>query len=167
MAVTFHRGHWCPYCRINTRALAEAQAKIAADGAQIVAIMPERQQFAAAFKHELEVHYPVLTDIDNGYALSLNLAIWVGAEVQRAEWRRPGRARLPGQRSLDAAAAGDLRRGRGGHRDGALHRSGLSQADGDRGSAWRCGSAQFRGPLAQLGVIAADWRLPIRTLGCY
>ena len=25
VAVTFHRGHWCPYCRINTRALAEAQ----------------------------------------------------------------------------------------------------------------------------------------------
>ena len=23
VAVTFHRGHWCPYCRINTRALAE------------------------------------------------------------------------------------------------------------------------------------------------
>ena len=28
------------------------------------------------------MHYPVLTDMDNGYALSLNLAIWVGAEVQ-------------------------------------------------------------------------------------
>ena len=28
------------------------------------------------------MHYPVLTDMDNGYALSLNLAIWVGAELQ-------------------------------------------------------------------------------------
>ena len=28
------------------------------------------------------MHYPVLIDMDNGYALSLNLAIWVGAEVQ-------------------------------------------------------------------------------------
>ena len=26
---------------------------------------------------------PVLTDIDNGYALSLNLAIWVGDEMQK------------------------------------------------------------------------------------
>jgi peroxiredoxin len=82
VAVTFHRGHWCPYCRINTRALAEAQGKIAAIGAQIVAIMPERQQFAAAFKSDSGLHYPVLTDIDNGYALSLNLAIWVGEELQ-------------------------------------------------------------------------------------
>ena len=28
VAVTFHRGHWCPYCRINTRALAQAQAAV-------------------------------------------------------------------------------------------------------------------------------------------
>jgi peroxiredoxin len=82
VAITFHRGHWCPYCRINTKALAEAQNKIAAAGAQIVAIMPDRQQFAVALKQESKMHYPVLTDMDNGYALSLNLAIWVGAEVQ-------------------------------------------------------------------------------------
>ena len=83
LAMTFHRGHWCPYCRINTKALAEAQARIASDGAHLAAIMPERQQFAAAFKAEGQVRYPVLTDIDNGYALSLNLAVWVGEEMQK------------------------------------------------------------------------------------
>jgi peroxiredoxin len=83
LAMTFHRGHWCPYCRINTRALANVQAQLASDGGRLAAIMPERQQFAAAFKAEGEMHYPVLTDIDNGYALSLNLAIWVGDEMQQ------------------------------------------------------------------------------------
>jgi peroxiredoxin len=83
LAMTFHRGHWCPYCRINTRALAEAQERIAADGAQLAAIMPDRERFAAAFKAEGEVDYPILTDIDNGYALSLNLAVWVGDEMQQ------------------------------------------------------------------------------------
>jgi peroxiredoxin len=83
LAMTFHRGHWCPYCRINTRALAEAEERIAADGAHLAAIMPDRERFAAAFKAEGEVHYPVLTDIDNGYALSLNLAVWVGDEMQQ------------------------------------------------------------------------------------
>jgi peroxiredoxin len=83
LAMTFHRGHWCPYCRINTRALAQAQARITSDGGRLAAIMPERQQFAATFKAEGEVHYPILTDIDNGYALSLNLAVWVGEEMQR------------------------------------------------------------------------------------
>jgi peroxiredoxin len=83
VAITFHRGHWCPYCRISTQALSEAQEKIAAEGAKIVAIMPDREQFAASFKLDADLHYPVLTDIDNGYALSLNLAIWVGDELER------------------------------------------------------------------------------------
>jgi peroxiredoxin len=83
VAVTFHRGHWCPYCRINTDALAKAQKDIAAEGAQVVAVMPDRQQFAAEFKTELQAPFPVLTDVDNGYALSLNLAIWVGEEMER------------------------------------------------------------------------------------
>jgi peroxiredoxin len=48
-----------------------------------VAIMPDREHFAASFKLDTGLHYPVLTDIDNGYALSLNLAIWVGAELER------------------------------------------------------------------------------------
>jgi peroxiredoxin len=83
VAVTFHRGHWCPYCRINTDALAKAQKDIAAEGAQVVAVMPDRQQFAAGFKTGLQAPFPVLTDVDNGYALSLNLAIWVGEEMER------------------------------------------------------------------------------------
>jgi peroxiredoxin len=82
-AVTFHRGHWCPYCRININALAQAHKEIAADGGQIVAIMPDRQKFVAALKTQSNVPFPILTDMDNGYALSLNLAIWVGQEVQK------------------------------------------------------------------------------------
>ena len=80
--VVFHRGHWCPYCRINTRALSEAQNRINAIGAQIIAITPERQQFAAKFKADATLRCPVLTDTDNGYALSLGLAIWVGDELE-------------------------------------------------------------------------------------
>ena len=82
VAVTFHRGHWCPYCRINTHALAEAQEQIAAEGGQVAAIMPDREHFAAEFKAESEAPFPVLTDFDNGYALSLNLAFWVGQECR-------------------------------------------------------------------------------------
>jgi peroxiredoxin len=82
-AVTFHRGHWCPYCRININALAQAHKEIAADGGQIVAIMPDRQKFVGELKTQSNVPFPILTDMDNGYALSLNLAIWVGQEVQK------------------------------------------------------------------------------------
>jgi peroxiredoxin len=82
VAVTFHRGHWCPYCRINTKALAEAQDQIEAEGGHIAAIMPDQQHFTAELKAASEAPFPILTDIDNGYALSLNLAFWVGAEMQ-------------------------------------------------------------------------------------
>jgi peroxiredoxin len=83
IAVTFHRGHWCPYCRLNTNALAQAQKEVEREGSQIVAIMPDRQQFAEEFKNESNARFPVLTDMDNGYALSLNLVFWVGMEMER------------------------------------------------------------------------------------
>jgi len=83
VAVTFHRGHWCPYCRINTRALAEAQEQIAAQGGQVAAIMPDRQHFTAELKAQSDAPFPILTDIDNGYAMSLNLAFWVGEDMQK------------------------------------------------------------------------------------
>ena len=79
--VTFHRGHWCPYCRISINTLARAQPRIEALGARMVAIVPDRQAFAADMKQDGDVAFPILTDLDNGYAMSLNLAIWVGAEM--------------------------------------------------------------------------------------
>lgn len=44
--------------------------------------MPETQPYAEKFKADADAPFPVLTDLDNGYALSLNLAIWLGAEIQ-------------------------------------------------------------------------------------
>jgi peroxiredoxin len=80
--VTFHRGHWCPYCRISINTLAKAQSRIEALGARMVAIVPDRQPFAAEMKSDSHVGFPILTDMDNGYAMSLNLAIWVGGEME-------------------------------------------------------------------------------------
>ena len=92
VAVTFHRGHWCPYCRINVSALAQAHKELAAGGGQIVAIMPDLQKFVADFKSQSNLPFPILTDVDNGYALSLNLVIWIGAELQKM---MEGRRDLP------------------------------------------------------------------------
>ena len=57
--------------------------RIKALGADVVAIMPETQEYAARFKTEADAPFPVLTDLDNGYALSLNLAIWLGVDIER------------------------------------------------------------------------------------
>jgi peroxiredoxin len=82
VAVIFHRGHWCPYCRININALVEAHKALPAS-AEIVAIMPDRQKFVADLKRQSQVPFPILIDANSGYAMSLNLTIWVGAEIQK------------------------------------------------------------------------------------
>ena len=83
VAVSFHRGHWCPYCRINTSALSAAQCEVEPLGAQIVAITPDLRRFTTTMQQEhAPGHFPVLTDVDNGYAMSLNLTIFVGQEMQ-------------------------------------------------------------------------------------
>jgi len=99
VAVTFHRGHWCPYCRININALAQAHRQVSADGGHIVAIMPDRQQFSSELKTKGGLPFPILTDMDNGYALSLNLAIWLGDEMQTM---MTGRQDLPEYQGNDA-----------------------------------------------------------------
>ncbi|MBR0757414.1 AhpC/TSA family protein [Bradyrhizobium jicamae] len=78
----FFRGHWCPYCRINVGAVVKALDRIQQRGGQVVGIMPETQKYASQFKAEAGAPFPILTDLDNGYALSLNLAIWLDSEIQ-------------------------------------------------------------------------------------
>jgi peroxiredoxin len=96
VAVTFHRGHWCPYCRISINALSRAHHEIAELGGQVVAIMPDRQLYSSELKTAAEIPFPILTDMDNGYALSLNLAIWVGAEMEKIMAQRYNLAEFQG-----------------------------------------------------------------------
>jgi peroxiredoxin len=61
----------------------EAMDRVKAAGGHVVAIMPETQAFTGKFKSDSGAPFAVLTDLDNGYALSLNLAIWLGSEIQK------------------------------------------------------------------------------------
>jgi peroxiredoxin len=67
---------------MNVGALVRARLEIAAKGGQVVIITPENQQYAQMFKLQSGAPFPVLTDVDNGYALSLNLAIWLGPDLR-------------------------------------------------------------------------------------
>jgi peroxiredoxin len=80
-AITFNRGHWCPWCRISVNALARIQGQLGRG--QVIAIVPERQKFAMELKAQARSPFSVLSDIENAYALSLNLAIWVGSELEQ------------------------------------------------------------------------------------
>jgi peroxiredoxin len=83
VVVAFHRGHWCPYCRISATALAEAYPNIRLRGAELVAITPEIEKFNAELKAASGAPFPVLSDMDNGYAMMLNLAFYVGDEKRK------------------------------------------------------------------------------------
>src|ERR1700730_5509344 len=82
VALAFNRGHWCPFCRITVDALARAEKEVAAEDRHVAAIVPDRQKFAVWLRSEAKAPFPVLTDIDNGYAMTLDLAFYVGDELK-------------------------------------------------------------------------------------
>ena len=82
LVVSMNRGHWCAFCRYELEALQAFHAEIRNAGAQVLAITPERQTFANALITRCNLDFPVLCDIDNGYALSLGLAVWFGEEIK-------------------------------------------------------------------------------------
>jgi peroxiredoxin len=89
--IVFHRGHWCPYCRLSICGLAEIENDL--DPAQIIAISAERSQFTKLLKAEAGGRFPLLTDAGAGYALSLGLGIIVhetmSSMIAAAGWDVP------------------------------------------------------------------------------
>jgi peroxiredoxin len=83
LVVAFHRGHWCPFCRINAHALSQIDEQVRARKGQIVAITPERGKYTMLHRSQASARYLMLSDIENAYALSLNLAVWIDDEVRQ------------------------------------------------------------------------------------
>lgn len=83
VVISINRGHWCPYCKIDLRSLAAIHGQIRRLGAQVVSIMPDTAQFTGDFVGQNDLPFPVLSDMDLGYCLSLGLIFWVGAEIRR------------------------------------------------------------------------------------
>ena len=76
-AIVFLRGHWCPYCQLTAAALTQVQSRIAGTGGTVVVITPEILPFTRALRDQSQAAFPTLIDMDNGYAMSINLVIWV------------------------------------------------------------------------------------------
>lgn len=82
IVLSFNRGHWCPFCRITLKTIAEHHDEIAQAGAEVVSIIPDRQQFTDDLRRATQDTIRILTDIDSGYALSLGLVAWVGENLK-------------------------------------------------------------------------------------
>jgi peroxiredoxin len=89
--IAFHRGHWCPFCRLSMIALANIEERV--KPAQIVAISTETQRYTRMLREQTGAMFPVLTDMDAAYSMSLNLAVWVdpslAAMISEAGWDVP------------------------------------------------------------------------------
>jgi len=82
VVISINRGHWCPYCRLDLRALAAVDDDLERLGAQAVSIMPDRAQFTKQSIAANDVPFRILTDVDLSYSLLLDLVFWIGAELE-------------------------------------------------------------------------------------
>lgn len=82
LVISFNRGHWCEYCDVELRAYAAAHKEFALSGATVISIMPERFEYLAKVSERNNRAFSVLCDLDSGYALELNLVIWLGGRIQ-------------------------------------------------------------------------------------
>jgi peroxiredoxin len=81
VVIAFHRGHWCPFCRMAMTGLAEIEQR--ASPAQIVAISCELPRYTRRIREEVGANFPFLSDMDARYTLSLKLAAWLDDTLTR------------------------------------------------------------------------------------
>lgn len=89
--IAFHRGHWCPFCRLSMLGLAKIEDELRP--AQIVAISTETQRYTRMLREQTGAQFPVLTDMDGAYAMQLEIAVLVddrlAGMISEAGWDVP------------------------------------------------------------------------------
>ena len=84
LVLSFNRGHWCSFCRLELTALAEIYPEVERLGGELVSIMPDRAESAGRLRKTFDIPFRILTDIDNGYALTCGLMVSLGDAVREA-----------------------------------------------------------------------------------
>jgi peroxiredoxin len=82
LVLSFNRGHWCPFCQIELAALAQAHDDFVKLGANVVSIMPDRQAYVGRLPGAVTGRLSILSDVDNAYALSIGLVMWLGDQLK-------------------------------------------------------------------------------------
>ena len=73
LVVTFFRGGWCPYCSATLEALEMVLPELSRAGGTLVAMPPETGGRALAMKHDRNLHYEVLVDVDLAVAMAFGI----------------------------------------------------------------------------------------------
>lgn len=88
LILSFNRGSWCPFCRLELLAYAERYQEVRNLGGDFVSILPETAKPTRGMKETYEFPFAVLSDLDNGYALANGLMISCGEELKAALLQR-------------------------------------------------------------------------------
>jgi peroxiredoxin len=73
VVLSFYRGEWCPFCNLELNAFQRLLPEIDALGATLVAISPEKPDFALAIAEKNKLTFPVLSDLGNAVARAYGL----------------------------------------------------------------------------------------------
>jgi len=87
LVISFHRGLWCPWCRVETAGWLDAGDALATAGAGLVTISGETSGRAAALANRAGAIG--LSDVDLGLCLALGLVISISDELA-ADYRAGG-----------------------------------------------------------------------------
>jgi peroxiredoxin len=82
IVISLNRGHWCTYCRVEFESMRGIADEVQRRGGALLAVTPDRQRYLRQLREDLDLPFPLLSDIDNGYAMSLGLVVWCGDEVR-------------------------------------------------------------------------------------
>jgi peroxiredoxin len=73
VVLSFFRGGWCPFCTLELQALQTAFPHIAAMGASLVAISPQKPDFSRSTAEANALTYPLLSDEGSAVATAFGV----------------------------------------------------------------------------------------------
>ena len=81
---TFYRGGWCPYCNLELKAYQAALPRIAAAGASLVAISPEKPDDTVSTAEKNALTFPVLSDVGQSVGKTFGIVYAFTDELRSA-----------------------------------------------------------------------------------
>ncbi len=82
VVLTFYRGGWCPYCNLQLRAYQHALPELAAAGASLVAIAPEKPDDTLSTAEKNALAFEVLSDADGSVGAAYRLYFDLSPELK-------------------------------------------------------------------------------------
>jgi len=106
--VTFYRGGWCPYCNLELKAYQQILPEIAAAGASLVAISPEKPDDTLSTAEKNALSFEVLSDVGQKVGRAFGLVYEFTDELKSAYQGFgldiPARNGAPGEWALPVSA---------------------------------------------------------------